>query len=42
VKALTIAINNQPQAYFGGVYHYRIRPLDGGRGMVSGEFVVLK
>ena len=25
-----------------GVYHYRIRPLDGGRGMVSGEFVVLK
>jgi hypothetical protein len=28
VKALTIAINNQPQAYFGGIYHYR-NPLIG-------------
>lgn len=25
-----------------GVYHYIIRPLDGGRGIVSGEFVVMK
>lgn len=28
VKALTIAINNQPQAYAGGIYHYR-NPLIG-------------
>ncbi|MDP4198562.1 MAG: hypothetical protein Q8922_00500 [Bacteroidota bacterium] len=25
-----------------GVYHYMIRPLDGGRGVASGEFVVMK